>query len=241
MAEHPLPGDGRFGCYLIEPSSPHSDIARVIECEVFEKYFGNVPAEMAHEYGRYEQSSLFFLIVERDTQRPAGVLRIIQNSAAGLKTLNDIQGAPLHLPTPKVVAHHGIRNLDRCWDVGTLAVVKEFRGQAHNHIVSTMLYGLLYAEVEKRGIEHVVTVLDRHAFMQLTQMLGVPFTPIAGSEPFSYLGSDNSRAAYVYPPHVKDAVEAFLSGLDENVRRLLAPHVGRLIYGEGLPAVAEIR
>jgi len=72
-------------------------------------------------------------------------------------------------------------------------------------------------------------------------MLGVPFTPIAKSEPFSYLGSNNSRAAYVHPPHLKPAVEAFLSGLDENVRQLLAPHVDRLVHGTGLPAVVEIR
>ena len=241
MAEYPLPSEGRFGCYLIAASSSYSDIARAIECQVFSKFFGNVPAEMAREYARYEDSSLFFLIVERETQRPAGVLRVIEHSAAGFKTLNDIQGAPLHLPTSKVLTHHGIKDLSRCWDIGTLAVVKEFRGQAHNHIVSTMLYGLLYAEVAKRDIQHVITVLDSHAYVQLTQMLGVPFMPIARSEPFSYLGSENSRAAYAHPPHVRPAVEAFMSSLDENVRRLLAPHVGRLIYGEGVPEAINVR
>lgn len=241
LSEFPLRSEGRFGCYLLAASSSYSDIARAIECQVFQKFFGNVPAEMAREYAEYEDSSLFFLVVERETQRAAGVLRVIENSAAGFKTLNDIQGAPLCLPTSKVLAHHGIDDLSRCWDVGTLAVVKEFRGQSHNHIVSTMLYGLLHTEVCKRGIDHVITVLDSHAYVQLTQMLGVPFMPIAHSEPFSYLGSENSRAAYVHSPHVRPAVEAFMSSLDENVRRLLAPHVGRLIYSDGVPEVIEVR
>jgi len=241
MAEHPLPDEGRFGCYLLAASSSYSDIARAIECEVFEKFFGNVPAEMAREYARYEASSLFFLVVERETQRPAGVLRVIEHSAAGLKTLNDIQGAPLHLPTSKVLARHGIDDLRRCWDVGTLAVVKEFRGKAHNHIVSTMLYGLLHVAVRKHAIDHLVAVLDSHAYMQLTQLLGVPFVPILGSEPFSYLGSENSRAAYAHMPHVTPAVEAFMSSLNDDMRRLLAPHVARVIYGEGLPTAVEVR
>ena len=149
-----------------------------------------------------------------------------------------------------MAAEHALRltdmTINRYWwrtheDVGTLAVVKEFRGREHNHIVSTMLYGLLNTEVVRRGIDHVITVLDSHAYVQLTQMLGVPFMPIAHSEPFSYLGSENSRAAYGHCPHLRPAVEAFMGSQDENVRRLLAPHIERLVYGVGNPDIIQVR
>ena len=88
--EYPLRGEGRFGCYRLHGTSRFSDIARSVECRVFQHFFGNTAAAMQAAYGPYEQSSHFFLMVDRQEKCSAGTLRIIENSERGLKTLNDI-------------------------------------------------------------------------------------------------------------------------------------------------------
>lgn len=238
MCDWPLPGTDRFGCYLIYDSSPYSDIARSMECSVFQEFFGNDAEVMSEEYARYEESSKFLVIADRKRRRPAGVLRIIGNSEQGLKTLNDIQRPPLEIPIRKALRHHRIDDLDRCWDIGTLAVLPEYRSR--DHLVSSLLYGLVYREGRRCGIEHGVAILDDHAFRQLTQVFAFPFVPLADSEPFEYLGAVNSRACYLRTADIEPAAEMFLCRLDENTRQLLRPFVGRVLYGEGLPEVVEV-
>jgi hypothetical protein len=240
MAERPLASDAAFGCYLINDSSRYSDVARGVECSVFQEFFGNEPGAMTEAYAPYEAHSKFLLVVDRELQQPAGALRIITHSENGLKTLNDIQQPPLSLPPAKVAQFHGIADFDDCWEVGTLAVLKRYRGQATGHVLSTMLYGLFYAELCKSAVKHVVTILDKHAYRQLTELFAIPFVPIADSQPFRYLGSENSRAAYMHVPLIAPALEAYMDGLEVNVRALLKPFLCRMLYGEGLPEVVEI-
>ena len=240
MLEHPIPGEGRFGCYLIPGASPYSDIARSVECNVFNHFFGNTAAVMHGAYGPYEKSSQFFLVVDRVAHCPAGTLRVIANSERGLKSLNDIALAPLSISERAVCDYHDISSLDQCWDIGTLAVLKDYRSQQQDHQVSTMLYGVLHRAAIQEGVHHAVTVLDRHAYTQLTQMLAIPFEPIVGSEPFDYLGSPKSRAVYLYFPNVVPSVETHLGHLDDTTRRTLRPYVARVIYAEGVPAVVSV-
>jgi hypothetical protein len=240
MAEQPLPSGEAFGCYFIDDSSPYSDVARGVECAVFQEFFGNEPRIMTEAYAPYESHSKFLLVVDQASQEPAGALRIIAHSENGLKTLNDIEQAPLSLALDTVVGFHGIADLDNCWDVGTLAVLKKYRGQATGHLLSTMLYGLFYAEVCKAGVEHLVTILDKHAYKQLTELFAVPFVPIADSKPFNYLGSESSRAAYAHVPRIAPAMEAFMAGLQNDVLALLEPFMCRMLYGEGLPKVVVV-
>lgn len=241
LREHPVPGDGRYGCYLVPGASEYSDIARGVECNVFHHFFGNTAEVMHAAYGAYEDSSQFFLVVDRIAQRAAGTLRVIMNSARGLKSLNDIAQPPLSISEGLVCDYHGIPSLDECWDIGTLAVLKDYRGQHQDHQVGMMLYGVLHRAAMNQGVHHAVTVLDRHAYTQLTQMLAIPFVPIVGSEPFDYLGSPKSRAAYLYFPKVVASVETHLGHLDDTTRRSLRPYVARVIYAEGLPDLVSVR
>jgi hypothetical protein len=241
MAERPLTGEGRFGCYRITDRSEYSDVARQVECNVFQHFFGNTPALLADEYAAYEAASTFLLVVDRELARPAGALRIIAHSESGLKTLNDIARAPLAIPTRVVTEHHGIDDLERCWDVGALAVLKDYRGRATDHVVSTMLYGLFFAEVRRANIEHVFAIIDCHAYGQLTKMLGLPFTTIADSQPFEYLGSECNYAAYLPVAQIVPAVEEYMGRLELlNAPRFLRAQIARVIYGEGLPAVVDV-
>lgn len=240
QVEHAAVSDGRYSCYRIAGCSRYGDIARTVECEVFGEFFGNTPASMVEAYSQYEEHSVFLLVVDQASLLPAGALRIITNSSHGLKTLNDLEEEPLKISTPSVLEYHRIDDPMNCWDVGTLAVLKNYRGQSHDHIISSMLYGLFYAEVSRARVDHVVAMLDKVAWRQLTEMLVVPFITIAGSAPFTYLGVPNTRAAYVHVPQVKPTVEAYLEKLEGNARRVLRPHLARLIYSEGLPPVIDV-
>jgi hypothetical protein len=241
LAEWPLPSGSRFGCYLIPHKNHFSDIARVVECAVFEKFFGDTPERMADSYAPYEEHSLFLLIVDQLQQRAAGTIRIILPSSKGLKSLNDIANAPLFIGAEAIAEHHAIIDARRCWDIGTLAVHKEYRGTGSDHMVSLMLYGYLYSLMRRRGIKHMVTILDKHAHAQLTQLLSVPIVPIAGSQPFTYLGVADSRASYLAVPTVTPTVEAYWQGLNPEAQALLRPYIARLLYCEGMTEMLEVQ
>ncbi|HET8939884.1 MAG TPA: hypothetical protein VFN67_40870 [Polyangiales bacterium] len=241
LEEWPLPAGSRFGCYLIPHKSHFSDLARVVECAVFERFFGDTPERMATSYAAYEEHSLFLLIVDQLQQRAAGTIRIILPSSKGLKSLNDIASAPLYIGADRIAEEHGIVDARRCWDIGTLAVRKEYRGTGSDHMVSLMLYGYLYALMRRRGIKHMVTILDKHAHAQLTQLLGVPIVPLAGSQPFTYLGVADSRASYMSVPSVKPTVEAYWQGLSAEAQEALRPYIARLLYCDGMTEMIEVQ
>ena len=67
--------------------------------------------------------------------------------------------------------------------------------------------------------------------------LVILLVPILDTQPFEYLGSAKSRAAYVYLPNVRPSAETHLSHLDDTTRRSLRPSVARVIYAEGIPVV----
>jgi hypothetical protein len=240
LEAQPLPGNGQYGCYRIADSSEYSDVARRVECCVFQEFFGNDPSVMTQEYAPYEEHSTFLLVVDRELQQPAGALRIIRPSDHGLKSLNDIEHAPLSIARQEAMQFHGIQNIQHCWDAGTLAVLKPYRGKSTAHIVSTMLYGLFYAELCNANVEHVVTILHGHAYKQLTEVLGIPFTPIAGSEPFYYLGAEDNRAAYLHVPDVRLRAEMHLNRVEPKLRPFLQPYFDLVVLGEGLPEVVEV-
>lgn len=191
-------------CYRLDKGSEYEDVARSIECEVFEQYFGNDAEEMFEEYGKYEDQSIFFLSVDQQTQTPVGVLRVISNGSEGLKTLNDLQElvGDEHpeipdLPMDSVLQAHHIDDLDECWDVGTVAVRKEYRtDKAQAQEASVQLYRALYVSALEEGINHFVSIIDARPFNKMVDYLGIPFVPMMGTKPFPYLGSESSYAAY---------------------------------------------
>jgi hypothetical protein len=241
LREYPVSGPGRFAAYRVRASSSYSNIARSIECEVFRRFFGDTPEKMRASYGPYEQHSHFLLAIDRESQQPAGTLRVIEDSLMGLKSLNDIRHAPLHLSPEHVMAYHNIDSLANVWDVGTLAVRKAFRGGDKEHFVGTMLYGLFHAAARAADIDHAVAILDGHAYHQLTEKLAVPFETIAGTEPFEYLGAKGSRAAYLKIRKVRPAVQSFMDSMDPITRTTIRPVLARVIYAEGLPELIEVR
>ena len=232
---HPPTSSRRFVCYPLSGTGRFADLGRTVELEVFGAVFGDDRAKLEAEYGPYDQASRFFVVMDQRRRRAAGVLRVIENSAVGLKTLRDIAG-PLGLSEAEVRARHGIGDLDRCWDVGTLAVRPEYRRSGtRRRTVSLLLYRALYVHALRTGVEHVVTAMDRHAHRVLLT-LGVLFVPVCGSEPFDYMGSPCTA--------LHGSVPDFRAGVEAHSRRLRRHHplawcflsgpIRKLAHGQGL-------
>jgi hypothetical protein len=237
LAAHPPAGSARFVCYPIDGRSRFADLGRQVELAVFQEAFGNDRALMEREYGPYEDTSRFFVVVDRQQRRPAGALRVIAHGPAGLKTLQDIAGPPLHISPQRFRLSHGVESLDRCWDVGTVAVLPEYRRSAlRRRTLSLLLYRAFYLGALQDGVEHMVAVIDEHAHRGL-RALGVPIVPICGSRPFAYLDSASSTALYGYVPDFRARMEARYRRL--RARRplawaLLAGPTRQLMRGHGL-------
>jgi hypothetical protein len=226
-------------CYRVPGTSIYANLGRKVEEQVFLEWFNNNVPTMEQEYGPFEENSIFNIDIDVTRRTPAGVLRVIYDNGAGLKSFNDVKNGPPHIDTEEAMIFHGITDLAKCWDVGTLAVTKEYRGKASDQLVSTALYRALYSEAKDEEIEHFVSVLDKAAFKGLS-LLGVPFKSLNGSDYFSYLGSDESIAVY-------GRVNEFFKDMTEYKRRLnfmkrhfLGPYMDRLMFGSGVPTVAEV-
>jgi hypothetical protein len=154
---------------------------------------------MRREYGPYEQQSKFFVSIDREKKTPTGTLRIIKNGPAGLKTLNDLtelKSNPHFIED--IEGHHKIESLDDCWDVGTVAVPRQYRSAEGG--VSVQLYRGMYVAAKNADVQHLVSIIDDRSLSKLTGYLGIPFKPLAEDEPFEYLGSKKSHAVYGYLP-----------------------------------------
>jgi hypothetical protein len=179
---------GRFLALAVSPGSPLADVARTVERMVFEETFRMDAAVMTTEYRRYEDDSLFFVVLDRKTGMPAGAARVIEG---GGKTLDD---APECIDTDlsAIVALHDLHS-GRIWDFATLAVLPAYRGGRSGLAVSSLLYRTFLNAGRLAGVRHLVAMLDYRAHRNL-KLIGVEFAPMAGSEPFDYLGSPSTEA-----------------------------------------------
>ncbi len=202
----PTPGTPEYVCYRFEGDSPYANIGRTLEQQIFNEAFPehpHTPEEMHKEYGAYEAASTFLISFDTETHQPAGVIRIIKNSPAGLKTLNDlakpadgeVEIRDWQLDTDEFMKAYGIESLDDCWDIGTLGVLKERRSSAMK--VSMQLYRALYASImdQESGVVHGVSIIDEKALGQLKKYMGLPMRRVPGTTPFTYLGS-KAEATY---------------------------------------------
>lgn len=205
LMERPPATDKSEVGYRLEGDDPYADIARTIECQVFDPAFGNDPKKMVKEYGSYEKQSTFMLTLDRETKAPTGALRIIRNGPAGLKTLNDIteyfvkreiidKEAEADL-LEAILKYHDIDDLNGCFDVGTVAVPPEYRID-QGHLTSIKLYRAMYVDAMTNGAKHFVSMIDAKAHKILTRHLGIPFEPLAGLSAIEYLGSDKTYPVY---------------------------------------------
>lgn len=225
-------GCGRFACFAIEGTDPFANIARQLEREVFEASWGNDSVTMKQEYGPYDESSLFFMVVDTQDKVPAAALRMIRNSPVGLKTIVDLDDcqkspiAPTAIPVDEVMRHHGIDDLDRCWDGATAAIPRRYRRKlaaTHVHLMRIMALAAM-----REDIQHFVAVLDAPVVRVARDILGLPLIPLAGTPPFTHMDAPNNQAVYAHVPS--------LLGLAGRRNRKVGQRIKASFVDEALPS-----
>lgn len=185
--------EGKFGCYEITADSDFSNLGRFVESTVFDETFDNTPELMDEQYSPYDQNSSFYVVIDHEAEMPVGVMRLIRNSEAGLKSLNDLEAAGVGFTKEDVCQGYGV-NPDRCVDIATLAVLEDYRGVKAAWLPSLLTYRKLYQDIlSSPDYDHVVAIIDQDAEKNL-HTLKFPFEPMFGSDYFSYLDSPKSRA-----------------------------------------------
>jgi hypothetical protein len=200
-ALYAYPSDGPFVALAVRPDDLLADVARTVERRVFEETFAMDAATMTDEYAAYEQDSIFFLVIERRTGAPAGAARAIDG---GGKTLDDAPDA-IGVDLGTIAEKHDLLG-GRIWDFATLAVLPEYRG-GKSTMVSSLLYRAFLNAGRRAGVQHVVAMLDSRAHRGIS-LIGAPFEPMAGSEPFEYLGSPSTSALYARFADIEPAIAA---------------------------------
>jgi hypothetical protein len=184
IAAHP--SEGRFVALAIRSDDPLADVARV----VFAESSGSDTATLIREYVEYRSASLFFLVMDRKTGRPAGAGRVVEGGGRTLDDAPDRIGRDLSA----IVAAHDLQD-GKIWELAPVSVLPGYHGGRAGSTVSSLLYRTILKAGRRAGVRHVVALLDQRALRRMA-LLGIPFVPMAGSGPFEYRGSV-TRALYV--------------------------------------------
>jgi len=181
-----------LGTYVLRHDRPEAALALHLERTVFYEAFGNTPELLAQEYGPYADASVLVCVIDHQRQVPAGMMRIIVPSAAGLKSLNDIAtiwgGSVEDLYERASMAY----DLESTWDIATLAVAADYRGAALSGLVGTGLYQALSVIAARSGVAQAVAILHLPVLRMMQWKFERPFTLFAGLEPRRYLDSPAS-------------------------------------------------
>jgi Acetyltransferase (GNAT) domain len=185
-----------FGAYVVRSDDPAAELGRTVERAVFREVFGNTPELLATEYDRYERASVFIVVLDHRRRVPAGTMRVILPSPAGFKSLDDVVrvwGEPVDDVLARVDSSW---DLERVWDLATLAVAREYRGEAALGLVTTALVQSLTMAGQRCGVRRCVAILDVPVLRMLQWRMGRPFEQFPGLDSRPYLGSPASGAVW---------------------------------------------
>lgn len=192
--------DGRadtpFGVYLLRAEDPAADLARSVEQDVFLEFFGNTAEMLDEEYRGYDAACFFLCVIDHGRRVPAGMIRVIEPSPAGLKSLHDFDRL-WGIDHEDLVGPSGQRlDPDRMWDIATLAVAAEYRSAASAGLISMALYQAINMLGAARGVSWAIAVMDVVVLDLVNSAWQRPFAPVPGSEPLRYLDSPASLPVF---------------------------------------------
>lgn len=58
-----------YGLYVLSPDEPATELAREVEAQVFTEFFGNTREILDEQYGPYEPSTLFLLLMDHERRQ----------------------------------------------------------------------------------------------------------------------------------------------------------------------------
>jgi hypothetical protein len=204
LAKHPDP-TGQFVSVVIGPEHPLAGVARAVERQALDAGVSTMTAE----YGRYDEQSRFFVVLDRHQGMPAGAGRVIEGRGSAVKTIHDANRR-IGTDTTGILAAHGMTG-KKIWDFATVAVLPEHSGRPRL-AVSSLLYRTFLVAGGRADIKHVVTTLGDDAYRDLL-LLGAPVEPLAGARAY---GSPERHPLYV-------SFAALASGIAAQAGRLARP------------------
>jgi hypothetical protein len=178
-----------FGVYVCRFDEPGAELGRFVERGVFLEEFGNTPEQLACEYDRYEPGSVFIVVVDHARRVPAGMMRVIVPTPARFKSLDDMLGGWGVDPIDVLARVDDSWDLERVWDLATLAVAPEYRGNAALGLVTQGLLQTLTMLGSGWGVDRYVAILDEPVLRMLQWRIGRPFVAFPGVDAREYLGS----------------------------------------------------
>lgn len=221
LADDPRPGNERFSIHILEPGSPHVDVAKGVEADVFVSAFTDTREEVIAHYTPYDPASMFVVLIDRENLVAAGVLRLVMMGPHGLPTFNDMETLP-----------HWAVNLDDAmryhqWpepvggfcDMTTLAVRNRYR---MGGLASLALSYVTISECARRGVSRWFALVD-DALLGSHHMMGIPWEPICDLPAGPHAGSD-----------VTSPVTARFANVEPTIRARDFRFAALLIDGKGL-------
>lgn len=229
-----------MGLHVIDGNDPHSDIARFVEWQVFEKAFGNDLDTMKKEYEPYDESSVFLTLLDYERQQPAAVIRLIKPEGEnGLKSLNDLVTPLLEQPDGTTTPNPWYRPGDtvesrlrevgndskRTVDIGTMAVMPEYRS-AHARVgASAVLYSTCARWSFEQDYPYWVTIIDKRA-LSMIQSWGEPFENFDHADYAAYLDSSSSIPMHLNLYACVPKIRAYDEANKSNILGLYTQGVG---------------
>ena len=214
--------DEPFGAYLFRGDEPGATLGRYVERTVFLEAAGTTPDVEAEQYDPYEPSSVFICVIDHLRGLPVGAMRVLLPSPTGFKSLNDV-GPVWGASAQELMERAGLKvDLDRTWDIATLAVMPDYRGKATRGLVLMGLYQTLTMAARECGTEWFVAILDMPVFRMIRWKLHLIFAGYEGVAPMPYLGSAASIPAWC------DVVKAErrLAETDQDLHAILVQGIG---------------
>ncbi len=221
-----------------DPQGADREAALGCEADVFGTWFGNSAAQLADEYGPYDETSVF-IVLSDEANDVVGCCRLILPSRSGipgygdllverpspdrgLKTLRDVAAAPWHLDVPRSLHAAGV-DASNTWDIATLGVRR--RDSGFGMLAAAALYHGLVVASRVNGVDSVVAMIDE-SVRALLQNIGMVLHLLPGAAPAPYLGSVATAPVY-------GNCAAMVSG-----QRRMNPEAHRLIsLGVGLDGI----
>lgn len=240
LADRPPETQSSAVCYLLDTDDEAADVARTTVASVFSK-LGDTPEDMARIYGRYEGASRYLLSVDLRAHRAMGGAIIIENSPAGLMTVNvlrDKASEALDAPIEEILQLNGmdINDLDDYLDIGAVGVLPEYRNSRSG--AGAQLYRALNKVTRERGATDVINIFQPKPFETLKTSLGVPVRQMKGTHPFSFEKTTDNIAGHIDMSEMDDALQEHLRRIQRIDRlKFLAEFVSKLAYD---PADGEL-
>jgi microcompartment protein CcmK/EutM len=227
-----------FVVTVIDGSDPAADLARSLEYGEFWREFKNDYWTMEKEYAPYDSASTF--IVALKGGNPVGLMRLIMNGPAGLKTLNDVAVPNVGWGTDMLVAiNEGLAartdlpvddrrtSTDLIADVASIAVRPDYRRYPEAHTINAAVMRAGMIATLNSGRRDFIAVMAEVPLGVYDKKFDRPVSRIAGLGKKNYLGVDS------YPVY---------GALTDYFRRAAAtnPNLSdMLLRGDGLYSVAK--